>query len=737
MRNGLPFPSKHAPDGAAADAHRRAPSYFFQHIATAVAGHFYALASARLGQPSRRPPAACRHHLPFGARTRPLGGLLALFSVAAWSAAADPALDSQDAIIDLSLDQLVDVRITSVSKKSQPLSEAPAAIFVITADDIRRAGITSLPEALRLAPGIEVTRIDSNKWAITARGFNGRFANKLLVLMDGRSIYSPLFSGVLWDEHATMLEDIDRIEVIRGPGATLWGANAVNGVINIITRRAQDTQGNLVSATVGSEERVNLGVRHGGTTAAGTAWRVYGKGFERDAAVDAAGRRANDDWRQGRMGFRIDSAPRPAGAFTLQGDVFQAIAGETISRPTLTAPYAAAETGDARTQGANLLGRWSESTDAGESTLQAYYDGTRIDDLILEERRDTFDLDFQRRTRLGTRHDVVWGLGYRISRDRTRGRIVRLDPADRTDRLFSAFLQDEIALGPDFRLTVGSKLEHNGYTGWEIQPGVRALWQLSPAQTAWASVSRAVRTPSRGDAASRFAILTRAPSVASGGLPVVVEVRGSERMDAERLVAYELGWRLTPTPTFSFDLAAFVNDYDRLRSQEIGARSFDALPVPHYIIQTVDVGNLLEGRTYGFEAVAEARPSESWRLVASYSNLNFDLRAKSGSSDTASVAALEGASPRHQLALRSEWSVDAHTDFDAWIKYVDALPALAVGSHTSLNLRLAWRPRRNLELALAGHNLLDDRHPEFKPEFINSTPTEVQRAVHATARVRF
>ncbi|HJW23667.1 MAG TPA: TonB-dependent receptor [Rhodocyclaceae bacterium] len=674
----------------------------------------------------KRSPAGRRQHWP----------VLGLVLVAGWASGtpSQSAGEGDSQLIDLSLEQLVDVEITSVSKKSQRLSEAPAAIFVITGDDIRRSGVTSIPEALRLAPGIEVAKIDSNKWAITSRGFNGRFANKLLVLMDGRSIYSPLFSGVLWEVHDAMLEDIERIEVIRGPGATLWGANAVNGVINIITRHTRETQGGLLSVTVGSEERGVIGFRQGGTTEQGTAWRAYGKVAEHDALVDASGARANDEWRTRQVGFRTDGRLGAGTTFTFQGDAYKGAGREALGRVTLAPPYSQVQNSFSASSGLNLLGRLNRITDSGEMTFQAYYDGTRLEDVIVNEDRDTLDLDFQHRLPLVPGQDLIWGLGYRLTQDRTRAGMVELVPSHRTDQLFSGFVQDEIALADTVRLTLGTKIEHNDYTGWEFQPSVRALWKPVPWQSAWGSVSRAIRTPSRADATVRLDL--RAGPNLFPPVPVLVQATGSRDMDSERLVAYEVGWRLNPNPAVALDLTAFLNDYDRLRSQELGTPYLALAPVPH-LVQPVLAGNLLEGRTYGFEAVVETRPAEHWRLVGTYSNLHYDLRVKGGSTDTTSIGMLEGSSPRNQYSLRSEWSITPKTDFDAWIKRVDKLPGLNVGAYTSLNLRVAYRPRRDTEISLVGQNLLDNRHLEFVPEFVNSALSQVQRALLATVRLRF
>ena len=667
-------------------------------------------------------------------------GALLVFAILAGSAAqswarSGPGPRVEADLSELSLEDLLNIQVTSAGKKAQPLSEVTAALFVITRDDIRRAGVTSLPDALRLAPGVEVASIDANKWAVSVRGFNGRFANKLLVLLDGRTIYTPLFSGVLWDQHDVLLEDIDRIEVIRGPGAALWGANAVNGVINIITRSASDTQGGLLSLSVGTEERASLGFRYGATTAAGTAWRLYGKAFERDASAAAGGQRGSDDWRMARAGFRADGQLAGGDDFTLQGDVYQSSLGQWLVKPILTPPYAQVVVEDMPSSGVNLLGRLTRNGADGKTTLQAYYDRVKFDSAQIGETRDTLDLDFQRQSTVGERHDLVWGLGYRTYRDSVREGVVTMAPEDHTGRLFSAFLQDEYALRENLRIILGGRLEHNEFTGWEAQPNLRGLWNPDDRQTWWVALSRAVRTPARADTQSRADLLVVPPSPLSP-LPRLVEAQGNPAFRSERMLAYELGWRFQPSDRFALDLTGFYNDYRRLRSQELGAVTFQADPLPHLILPNV-AGNLLAGHGYGLEAVLEARPLDDWRLQAAYGYLRLDMRTLPGSLDTVSAALIEGSSPRHQFTLRSEWNVNARTDFDVWLKYVDALPGLGIDAYTSLSLRLAWRPRENMEIALVGQNLLDDRHGEFLPEFLNVQASEVQRAMHASLRLTF
>ena len=411
--------------------------------------------------------------------------LAVLFAASAWAGKTEGyPVD----LTELSIEQLMNIEITTAGRKSQRLSETAAAAFVITQEDIHRSGATTIPDVLRMVPGLQVARIDGNKWAVTARGFNGRFANKLLVLMDGRSVYTPLFSGVIWDVQDTMLEDIDRIEIIRGPGAAVWGANAVNGVINIITKPASDTQGGLLAAMSGTVEKGTVGTRYGGAIGEKGTYRLYGKYFDRNGGVDAAGDDTPDDWHAFRTGFRTDWQSNTFHRMTLQGDLYEGKSGERLTYSLPTFPFKNTENVDEKFRGGNLLGRWTyQEEENSEATLQFYYDRTYRSFEIIEETRDTLDLDFQHRTVLLDRHEIQWGLGWRITHDDIRNSFaVSFTPDSQTDNLFSAFIQDEIRFFEDkVRLTIGAKFEHNDYTGFEIQPSARALWTITKNHSVW------------------------------------------------------------------------------------------------------------------------------------------------------------------------------------------------------------------------------------------------------------
>ncbi|MGP1678860.1 MAG: TonB-dependent receptor plug domain-containing protein [Burkholderiales bacterium] len=592
--------------------------------------------------------------------------------------AAQTAPGSTSAV-DLSrmtLEQLTNIEISSVSKHTERLIDAAASIYVITNEDIRRSGATSIPEILRLAPNLQVARVDSSQYAISARGFNSTTANKLLVLIDGRSVYTPLFSGVFWDAQDTMIEDIERIEVISGPGGTLWGANAVNGVINIITRHTRDTTGGLVSAGVGNDER-GAGARYGGKLGEDATYRIYAKVFNRDNTVTASGASAQDASKKGQVGFRLDWS-KGGDTLALQGDAYDGSIDQKIFD-------------DKSISGAHLLGRWNRTLAGGSAVqVQAYYDQTRRNyPGTFGEALDTYDIDVQHRFSPGGRHDITWGGGYRYSRDSvTNNAVLAFLPANRDLTLGNVFVQDDIALSERLKLTVGTKLEHNNYTGFENQPNVRLAWKPDDSVLLWSAISRAVRTPSRID--RDFFVPGSSPYTVLGGGP---------DFQSEKLTAYEIGYRAQPSAKASFSISTFYNVYDELRSLEPAGGT----PV---------FANMMEGNTYGVETWGSYGISEWWQLKAGYTYLRKDLRFKPGSGDTSGVQAA-GNDPSHQFSVRSMMNLGHNVDFDVALRSVDSLPNPAVPSYVALDGRLGWKISKGTEVSLSGFNLLDKRHPEF------------------------
>ncbi|RDH85105.1 MAG: TonB-dependent receptor [endosymbiont of Escarpia spicata] len=646
------------------------------------------------------------------------------------------AEESLESYLELDLEDLLSMEVTSVSKKKQRLNEVAAAVFVISQEDIRRSGVTSIPEALRLAPGIQVGRIDANKWAVSSRGFTGQFSNKLLVMIDGRSVYSPTFSGVYWDVQDTLLEDIDRIEVIRGPGAAVWGANAVNGVINIITRHAGETQGGLLVAGAGNEERSFASLRYGAEVASDTHARFYLKYNDRDQsyASDLYGD-AGDDWQSLRGGFRVDGQLTEVDSWSLQGDLYDADENQKVNfwmdpsdpaNAVFAPTFLAANRPDkVDSSGWNLLGKWSHQLSEQASTaLQLYYDHTERSEGFLNQRHDTLDLDFQHQFRAFGGHDIIWGLGYRhVEEAFDNTYMVAIHP--NSLNLYSAFVQDEIELLPQtLRLTLGSKFEHNDFTGYEVQPNARLAWLPDDRSTLWGSVSRAVRTPSSVEYDSlNIAFIVPLPPPFP---PAEIHAIGNEAFESEVLLAYETGYRIQPRENLSFDLALFYNDYDNIQN-------FQSLD-PLNPLADLQYDNNISAHSYGMELAVDWRALEWWRLQSNYSFIEV--------SDFTGGILGSGGSPKYQLSLRSMMDLSNNVSLDLWAYYVDELKSPAstvdipVGEYTSLNARLAWRPQKNLELSLVGQNLLDNHHPEFTGEYL-LIQTEVERSAYGLVRVNF
>jgi iron complex outermembrane receptor protein len=638
--------------------------------------------------------------------------------------ANNAAPDQMDALKHMSFEELLNVEITSVSRTEESLHDAAAAVAVVSAEDIRRSGATTLPDALRLVPGLHVGEQSSSTWAVSARGFSSITSEKLLVLSDTRSIYTPLFSGVHWDVQDYLLADVERVEVIRGPGAALWGSNAVNGVINITTRSARDTHGAYVEAGAGTFDRAWIEGRYGGETAGGVNYRVYGKYLDRDA-THAPSLASEDSWQLGHVGFRTDWDGASHDSFTVQGDAYHGDLGQLVPAVTIIGRPAPPPPLDLLASGGNLLARWRRSGDDGSDTqLRAYYDYTRNDDPSFLDTLHTLDIDLQRRLPW-TRQELLWGVAYRLTANRNEGRgIFALDPPDSSDQLFSGFIQDQIALGPAVRLTLGTKLEHNDFSGFEIQPSVRASWAMHATNTLWSSVSRAVRVPTRVERDVSFAVSDPA------GNPVA-RLEGNDEFGSERLIAYEAGDRWQPLPTLSFDLALFYNDYDRLASLEIQPPFVDS--TGRTIYPVIDQ-NLTTGHTCGAELLTDWQPLDAWRLTLSYSHLDMSLTPHG--QDANRGAWQEGTTPRNIAGLGSLLTLGA-LELDAQLRYQSRirlqpsdLTRVPIDGYTELDLRLGWRATAQWDLSLAGRNLLHDHHAEFGPQ---DSRGELERAAYLRA----
>lgn len=624
---------------------------------------------------------------------------------------------SDDTLTNLSIEELLNVEVTSVSKKKERKQDAAAAIYVLTSEDIRRSGATNIPELLRTVPGIEVAQLTASQWSVTARGFGGRFANKLLVLIDGRSIYTPLYSGVYWEGQEIMLEDVDRVEVIRGPGGTLWGANAVNGVINIVTKSSADTQGLLISGGGGTEQRGFMNSRWGGAIGDDAHYRLYLRGFMRDSGGDNGDVDADDAWSSIQGGFRTDWQLSPDDRLTVQGDIRDLNLDQVTTRAILEDPFSQTFNESADYESTNVLARWTHTfSDESELHLQAYYDAYNQQDPSFRERRDTVDFELQHRFRPTERQEIVWGAGIRSTWDRTNGTIwVSLDPEDDNLQFYSVFVEDDITITDKLHVMIGGKFEHNTYTGFEVQPSARIRWTPNDRHTVWGSVSRAVRTPSRAERASRLL----------SGVDATTQVvfGGDDDFKSEDLIAFELGYRVRATERLALDLAMFYNMYDNIRSVQPG----DPIVTPDGTILPFIGGNETDANTYGVELALDWAATDWWRVRAGYSYL--ELQIDPDSTDPISGDLLDD-TPEQQFFVQNSFNLPRNVEIDLTVRAVDSLEGLNVPGYVELDARLAWKPTEDLELALVGQNLLNSSHEEFASSFISTSNSAVQRGVY-------
>ena len=620
----------------------------------------------------------------------------------------------------LSLAELAEIETTTSTRTPTELFKVPAAVFVITQEDIRRSGVTSIPEALRLAPGVQVARIDANKWAIGLRGFGSRLSRAMLVMIDGRAVYTPLFAGTYWEVQDVLLADVDRIEVVLGPGGTLWGANAVNGIVNVITKSAKDTQGVLLAADGGSNEQ-GVQFRYGGR-GLGSYYRAYSKFFNRDALFHADGSNF-DDWRMTQAGFRADWSLDRDKTLTFQGDAYTGTSGQRASLTTYQSPFIRVVKDDATMSGGNLLGRWGGLVGKSDVRVQWFYDHTYRKEPTFQETRQTLDLDFQHRLPALRRHQLLWGAGYRVSDGNSRGSsTVRFVPDRRTDQLATWFAQDDVEVAADrVRVIVGSKFEHNGYSGFEVQPSGRVLWTVSTRQTIAASITRAVRTPSRVE---HDLDLT---SFANADPLMFVRVLPNKGFKPERLVAYEMQYRVQPTSSLSLSWSGFFNKHRDLLSAEAGTPFPESSPSPSHLVLPFVLGNGLDGESYGLELTSALDLTRWWRLNAAYSHVHINLTKAAESRDTSTARSSEGSSPRHQAFLHSTMNLPAGVEFDWMFRAVSELPGQKIPAYATSDIRLGRTVSKAVTLALVGQNLHKPRHAEFAG---GGTVSEVRRSVH-------
>ena len=648
---------------------------------------------------------------------------------------------ANEQLLQLPLEALLALEVSSASRKPQVVQSVAAAVFVISRDDIARSGASNIPEALRLAPGVEVARMGNNRWAVSIRGFNGRFANKLLVLKDGRSVYSPLFSGVVWEAEDVLLDDIDRIEVIRGPGAAMWGSNAVNGVINIISRSASDTPGTLAAASVGSNESGLVSVRQGFRLAGGNI-RLSFKGFDRAPGKSPDGTQGNDRWQAGRIGLRGDWQAGDGARWTLLGETHRTRADDRLDYTRYSVQPAQFDI-DQRNTGTHLVLRHEQPMpDGGQVDWQISAETTDLNlQTLIRESRQTYAGEFQRRLPLG-RHELTWGASYRYSHDRievTSPTIFGANAFNRPHRDWrnaSVFVHDDYELVPgEWRLSGGLRLDQDSWSGLQAQPDIRLVWTPDPATTVWSSLSRATRTPSRLELDVPFKF-SETPAMAPF-VPAVSTVRIAPEPGAlrpEKVTAFELGFRQRLTEQLSIDMSAFVSDYTDMVSLVMLAPQVVS---PQLVNALFTNNNAARARTHGFELAADWRVSPMWRVQSHYSRLYLRSPRLSEPAAAAAQDEWEGRVPRHRASLRSSWMLPRGNQFDVWLKHTSRLNSPAVPAVTVLDMRYAWRVRPGFELALVGQNLLKAHHQEFVSDYVPVVQTDIGRSLTFKGTWRF
>ncbi len=641
--------------------------------------------------------------------------------------------NSIDDLTNASLEELANIQVTSVSKKEQALSKAGAAVFVITQEDIRRSGVMNIPDLLRMVPGVDVARLDSNTWAISIRGFNDRYSNKVLVLIDGRSVYSENFSGVFWDQLNVPLEDIERIEVIRGPGGTVWGANAVNGVINIITKSSKDTQGGLMTAQTGSAENLGGLLQYGGKIGDKGTYRVFGNDFNVASSELSPGVQGADGWHGSSGGFRSDWVLSPRDSLTVQGDLSQTGEGQTLTSILVSQGFLSRTFNEPMSVGAgDVQAQYTHTFSNGsELSWRTYFESVHRHDEA-EETEEDADTGLQYHFKIGSRNDLMAGAGYRLTDSSYVGFYDAFFVPDRSrDNLFSVFLQDEIELTHNLTLTFGSKLEHNAFTGFEYEPSAQLVWTPKERQSVWISAARAIRQPSLQD--ENIDVAAALVPLQNGAFGVV-EISGNPDMKAETMLDYELGYRNQVNRRMSFDVSTFLSNYSDLRTQDPETPFFTLDPGPPHLVFPSIWGNLARARDYGGELSASWDVTGWWRLSSGFSLLHMNITPTPPIADIA-VASV-GASPKHQAQLRSLVKLSHRVEWDTSAYFVGALGNGPVPAYTRLDTRVGWTMGRSLYFSVSGQNLLSPHHFEFLSGY-QVHPTEVERSIVGKITWRF
>ena len=609
----------------------------------------------------------------------------------------------------LSLAELGNVQVTTTSKEPEQIWKTSSAIYVLTQEDIRRSGATSIPEVLRLVPGVEVARINSNSWSVAIRGFGSAFSKSVLVLIDGRSVYTPLFAGVYWDVQNVVLEDVERIEVIRGPGGTIWGSNAVNGVINIITKSAKNTHGSYASTSSGNIAQSESGVRYGAGHGNKLDYRAYAMGFGRTPEFHSD-RDNYDGWQLGQAGFRTDSRLTDRDTLTVQGDLYKGSVGQQVGIGYYSPPAQRTIDGTEDVSGGNLLGRWRRVlSDTSDLQVQAYYDRTYRLGPQVGETRNTFDIDLLHHFVLKKRNDIIWGFGARWSPSDIIQTVptVNFTPHHQDNNIYSAFVQDQIAVVQNkLWLNLGSKFEHNIFTGWETEPSGRVLWTPTSHQTVWAAVTRAIRTPSRIDEDLQLTGFVSTPP------PIYVCVCDNAKFVSETLLGYEAGYRKLVGSRFYLDFAAFHNKYNDLTSFGNPTVSLTTTPPPLAILLSLPFANGIMGSTNGGEFSPEWKATPWMEVKATYSYVTMNLEDKPTHTKTSYVSMYEGSSPHHEATAQVRFNLPRGFEFDPTYRYVGALPAVAANAYHTADARLGWHFAKMFDLSITGQNLFQPRHAE-------------------------
>jgi iron complex outermembrane receptor protein len=674
-------------------------------------------------------------------------GVLAL-SLAASAVQADPAAERE--LVDLSLEELTKLEFSTASRRSQKANEIAAAVFVITQDDIRRSGARSIPEALRLAPGLQVAQINASTWAISARGFNGRFANKLLVLMDGRTLYTPTFSGTYWDSQDTLIEDIERIEVMRGPAGTIWGTNAVNGIINIITKRAAQTTGLMTGVEIEQDGSAAAHMRVGSSEEDRHAWRVYTKAFQRGENALLDGQAAYDSTDQIRIGGRADLQVSANDELAISAEAYRGNNGQSLTGwilDPLTAGDRPIFGANEEIDGAWAMAAWTHRT-SGDSRfdLQTYAEHADRKSPLYGERRDTVDMHLQHSLGRIGRHTLTWGIGARWTHDDfERSSLLSITPTQYSHWLYSGYAQDQISTFDDrLQLTAGMRVENSEFGDTAVLPNLRANWQLSDHSSLWWSAGRGERRPSRAEFDLKISVALEGGSTLNPlPMPVDFSLVGSPTFKSERLTSYETGWRWQPSDQWLLDVSLYFDRYERLRSTPgvtlrcepagilivndpaclFGATSVSAV---------ASVSNTVHGDIYGGEVIARWSPLRHWRLTGSYVLVHKDIQAPV--IDPTILMLMIGQDPQHQFGLRSTLSIGPHWDWDVSARNVDRLEPFSTSGYTELGTRIAWRPAAEWEIGLIGSNLLHDSHSEAISELGDLAPTAIERSISLQVR---